>query len=361
MKTIMTTNHTTERTTNHTRKHTTRIISLLLTLILIVMCVACSSKKPANEVDSVALNVAGLKGPTSIGIASLINEAKEGKTVCQYNDFTMATAADEINAKFVAGELDIILVPANVASVLYNKTKGNVVVLDINTLGVLYMVSANEELVAEINSGKENIDMTSLKGKTLYMTGKGTTPDYVLAYLLASANMSADDLTIEYKSEPTEVAAALAADKDAVGLLPQPFVTVARANNQDLQVVLDTTKAWEIAQGTDGGKLVTGVTIARKDFIEAHPLVAEQFIKDHTESVNMIGTDLDKLAEYVVELGIIAKAEVAKKAIPNCNIVCIYGEDMKKSLSSYLEVLYNLEPKSVGGTLPGDDFYYINK
>lgn len=321
-----------------------RIVSIIV-LLTLVLFVACRKKK-----DDTLVRVAGLKGPTSIGLAGLINDAKTGKTVNQYAEFTMAANADEIVAKFLSGELDIILIPANVASVLYNKTNGTICVLDINTLGVLYMVSADTNIK----------EVSDLKGKTIYLTGKGTTPDYVLQYLLTENGIALADVTLEYKSEATEVAAVLSENSEAVGLLPQPFVTAACAKNESLSVVIDTTAEWKKIQGENGGELVTGVTVARTDFVKEHKEVVEQFIKEHKASAERVSTDLDSIAGFVVELGIIANEGMAKKAIPQCNIVCMTGEEMKKSLSSYLAVLYNAAAASVGGNLPNDDFYYAN-
>lgn len=302
------------------------------------------------ENSDVKVRVGSLKGPTSIGLVSLMNEAKKEKTEIKYDDFYMSAAADELTAKFVKGELDIVLVPANVASILYNKTEGKVRVLDINTLGVLYMVSGAEIITA----------MTDLKGKTIYLTGKGTTPDYVLQYLLEENGISENEVTIEYKSEATEVVAMLSENPEAVGLLPQPFVTVACAQNEKLSVVLNMTEEWQKVQGGAGGKLVTGVTVAGQQFVEEYPELVEKFLKEHKASTEFTETNPDETAEYVVELGIIAKEAIAKQAIPKCNIVCITGNEMKENLSGYLKVLFEKSPESVGGTLPLEDFYYTD-
>lgn len=323
---------------------------LLMVLVLaMIMASGCQGKtKTAAVTDDVVIRVGSLKGPTSIGLVSLMHEAEAKATVNNYDEFTIAAAADELNTQFVKGELDIILIPANVASVLYNKTGGEVTVLDINTLGVLYMVSADTSIT----------DIASLSGKTVYLTGKGTTPDYVLQYLLAENGVDLSEVTLEYKSESTEVAAVLSENPDAIGLLPQPFVTTACAQNDKLSVILDMTAEWKKVQGEDGGQLVTGVTIVRNSFLEEHPQAVAQFIKEHQASTEFVETNLDTAAGYVADLGIIAKEEIAKKAIPECNIVCLTGKDMKASLETYLQVLYDRDAVSVGGAMPGDDFYY---
>ncbi|MBO5207765.1 MAG: ABC transporter substrate-binding protein [Lachnospiraceae bacterium] len=298
--------------------------------------------------EAVDINVGSLKGPTSIGLVYLMDQAKNGEAANNYN-FTMATAADELLPKMISGEMDIVLVPANVASVLYNKTEGGVSVIDINTLGVLYMVSGDSSIQT----------MTDLKGKTIYLTGKGTTPDYVLQYLLTENGMTTDDVTLEYKSEATEVAAVLAENPDAIGVLPQPFVTAACIQNEALTVVMDLNAEWNAVQGEGGSSLVTGVTVVRNEFLAENPEAVAKFMEEHEASAAYANENVEAAAELVAAEGIIEKAPVAAKAMPKCNITYIDGEDMKTALSGYLEVLFNQDASSVGGSLPADDFYYI--
>jgi len=300
--------------------------------------------------SSMALRVGSLKGPTSMGLVSLMDQASKGEAKGNY-EFTMVTAADELLTKVISGDLDIALVPANMASILYNKTNHGVNVIDINTLGVLYVVSSDESIQS----------VADLKGKTLYMTGKGTTPDYVLQYLLSENGLTTDDVTIEYKSEATEVAAVLKEQEGAIGLLPQPFVTVAMAQNESLKMVLDLTKEWEAIQGGTGGSLVTGVTICRSELF-ADPAGAEAidvFLAEHKASAMFAIDNVAETADLVAAAGIIEKAPVAAKAIPYCSITFVDGEMMKSMLDGYLTVLFDQDPASVGGTLPDDAFYYI--
>lgn len=304
------------------------------------------SSDPAKDSDKekTAVSVGALKGPTSMGLVSMMNSES---SVNQYT-FSMVTAADELVASVATGKTDIALVPANVASVLYNKTEGGVAAIDINTLGVLYVVSDD----ASIQS------VADLKGKTVYLTGKGTTPDYVARYLFRENGLSEEDVTLEYKSEAAEVAAILKEKTGAVGLLPQPFVTVALTQNPDLGIVLDLTEEWDKVQGTDGSRLVTGVTIVRKDFLAENTEAVDAFLLEHKASTEAVYEDPDAAAELIVQAGIIEKPEIAKKALPYCNITYIDGQEMKNALSGYLSVLAEQDPSSVGGSLPGDDFYY---
>ena len=295
-----------------------------------------------------AIRVGSLKGRTSMGLAELMDRAEKGETENDYT-FTMAGKADELVGSIASGDLDIVLVPANVASILYTKTQGNVNVIDINTLGVLYVVASDDSISS----------MEDLKGKTVYMTGKGTTPEYVMNYLLSENGLTNGDVTLEFKSEATEVASVLKEDSSAVGVLPQPFATAACIQNEALKPVLDLTEQWNLLNKENGSQLVTGVTIVRSDFLKENEEAVKLFIEDHKASAAYTSEHLDEAAEMVAALGIVEKAPIAKKAMPACNIVCITGEEMKSALSGYLSVLEAADAKSVGGQLPADDFYYL--
>ena len=306
----------------------------------------CGSGKAEEKFT---VKVGALKGATTLGLLPLEDKAANGEAGENY-EFSMMTAADELLPMMIKGELDIALLPSNVASILYQKTNGGVTVIDINTLGVLYMVSGDSSV-----TGVEN-----LAGKTIYLTGKGTTPDYVLHYILSGNGMDADsDCTLEYKSEATEVAALLAENPDAIGLLPQPFVTAACAQNDALSVILDMNAEWEKLQGEDGSRLVTGVTVVRNEFLQEHENAVATFMEEHQASAQSMNSDVENGAKLAVASEIIAKEPIALKAIPKCNITYIDGADMKQALSGYLEVLYEQNPESIGGALPGDDFYYV--
>ncbi len=318
------------------------LILAVMAVLLLGALAGCGQRE-----EPAAVRVGGLKGPTSMGLVFLREQAQSGQAAQEY-EFTMAVAADELLPLMIKGELDIALIPANVASVLYNKTEGGVSVIDINTLGVLYLVS-----------GDNTIDsMESLRGRTVYLTGKGTTPDYVLQYLLRANGIDPSECTLEYRSEATEVAVLLAEQPQAAGLLPQPFVTVACAQNEELDVVLDMNQQWNLAQG-EGSSMVTGVTVVRNAFLQEHPGAVQSFLEEHAASVRAIQEDPDKGAQLVVAAEIITKEPIARKAIPQCNITYIDGEEMRQALSGYLQVLFEQDPASVGGKVPGEDFYYV--
>jgi NitT/TauT family transport system substrate-binding protein len=303
-----------------------------------------AESEPAGKPE---LRVAALKGPTAIGMVKVMEDASAGTSANEYN-FTIAGTADEISAGLVKGELDIAAVPCNLASVLYNKTKGQIKLAGINTLGVLYIVETGDSIQS----------VEDLKGKTIYSTGLGTTPQYTLNYLLTSYGIDPEkDVTIEYKTEATEVAAILSETKDAVAMLPQPYVTTVLMNNDKVRVALDIAKEWEVAS-EDGSSVVTGVVVVRSDFLEKNKEAFDAFLEEYAASTAFVNENVEE-ASALVEKFDIFKAAVIKKAMPYCNITLLQGEEMKTKVSGYLKVLYNQNPQSVGGTLPADDFYYM--
>ena len=300
--------------------------------------------------DQTEVRVAALKGPTAMGMVKLMDDSDHGDTGANQYTFTIAASPDEITPQIVQGNLDIAAVPANLASVLYNKDGVDVSVLAINTLGVLYIVENGDT----INSVED------LKGRTIYASGKGATPEYALNYMLQANGIDPEkDVTIEYKSEHSECVAALAADEDGVAMLPQPFVTVAMTQNENIRIALDMTEEWQKAAEAKGenATLLTGVVIARNEFIAEHPEAVELFLEQYAASVDYVTSDVSDAAQLVGNYDIVA-APVAEKAIPYCNITCITGSEMKEKLSSYLAVLAEQNPAAVGGALPEDDFYY---
>ena len=308
-----------------------------------------STKEKSQEAkENYSLKIGSLKGPTSMGLVSLMDNAETENAKGSYK-FTMVTAADELLGKIANKELDIALIPANMASILYGKTKQSIRVLNINTLGVLYMISSDDSIQTAAD----------LKGKTVYLMGKGTTPDYALRYVLNGNGLTENDVSLEYKSEATEVAAILKENPFAVGLLPQPFVTAALAQNDALKIVLNIENEWKQISGESGSTLVTGVTICRKEVLENYKEAVDLFLEEHKESVKFSNDQPAQAAVLISATGIIGKASIAEKAIPYCSIVSIDGKEMKSLLSGYLDVLFNIDPLTVGGSLPDNDFYYL--
>ena len=303
-----------------------------------------SAVEPGYE-EGLTTRVAALKGPTAMGLVCLMSE-NEGEDA--HYSFDLYTSGDEIVPLIGKGEVDIALIPTNLAATRYQKTEGGVQVLDVNAGNVLYVVSHDEALT----------DLSGLKGKTVYMTGKGTSPDWTLQYLLGKAGMSESDLTIEFKAEATEVVSALAQDASAVGILPQPFATVAMLQDQELSMNFPLENAWK-EYSPDGSGIATGVTVVRTEFAKEHPAAVAQFVQDHQASVAAAEEKPADAAALIEQYGIV-KAAVAQQVIENFNpMVATTGEEMKTWVSGYLEMLYEVAPDAVGGKLPDEGFYYL--
>ncbi len=299
------------------------------------------------EEQSVTIRLGGLKGPTSMGMVKLLDDAENGLTENKY-EFTMAGSADELTPKLLKGELDILAVPANLGAILYSNSEGAVQMLAVNTLGVIYIVEKGGESINSIED---------LKGTTIFATGKGSTPEYALTYLLSQHGLKiGEDVTVEWKSEPTEVVAAMSGEGNFIAMLPQPFVTVASTQIENLRVALDLTKEWEALD--NGSAFVTAGLIIRKAFAEENPEAVAKFIDEYRASTEYVNANVDDAAQLIEKYDIV-KAPVAKKAIPFCNIVCITGDEMVTMVKGYFEVLAEQNIKAVGGKLPEDDFFWV--
>lgn len=322
-----------------------RILCSIMCLIMVWSLVGCQNQGiDHKEREKKTLKIASLKGPTSMGLVSLMKESEEQKNT-KY-DFSMYTTADEIVPLMVKGEIDIAAIPANLASVLYHKTNGEVSVLNINTLGVLYIL----ENKTTIHS------FADLKGRKVYMTGKGTIPEYVMRYLMKENGLEEEDIVLEFKSEPLEIANILSTESDAIAVMPQPFVSVAMKQNESLRIALDLTEEWERVN-TSNSSCITGVTIVRNDVLKENQEMVAAFLSDQEKSVQDTNANVANAAVLMEEYDIV-KENVAKEAIPYCNLTYISGAEMKEQLGGYLLVLYELNKESVGGSLPEDAFYY---
>ena len=320
-----------------------KLTSLLLSAALMISLLACGAFAAKTKSG---VRFAGLKGPTTMGLVNLLDMERSGKA-SQHYDLQLYGAADEIVPKLIKGELDMAAIPANLAATLYQKTNGGIQVMAVNTLGVLNVVEKGDSVHS----------FADLKGRTILSTGKGTTPEYVLRYLLTKNGLDPDkDVKIEYYSEASEVTAQMAATKkDAIAVLPQPYVPAAGLQDETLRVALNLTEEWNKVADT---QLITGVTVVRKEYAEEHPDVVAAFLTDYAKSVEAANTDLDGTAALCEEQGVVAKAAIAKKALPNCIIVCLTVDERKTNASAYLQVLFDADPKAVGGAMPGDDFYW---
>ena len=297
----------------------------------------------------VTITIASLKGPTTMGLVGLMDDAAKGTAAEDYQ-VTMYASPDEVVPLVAQGSVDMALIPSNLAAVLYAKTKGTdaaISVMAINTLGVLNIVESGDTVKS----------IADLKGKTVYLTGKGASPEYVMNYLLTQAGLTPGvDVDLQFLTEHTEVVAKLASTPGSIGVLPQPFVTIAEAKSPDLRTALDLTKEW--AAVSPDSQLITGVVVVRNSFATQNPEAVAQFMTDYAASTEWVNANPADAAPLIVAAGIVPDPALAEKAIPLCYITFVSGAEMKSALSGYLQVLFNADPKSVGGSMPGDDFYF---
>ena len=312
-------------------------LSILIILAAFIFVFAGCAKE-----EMPVIKIATLAGPTGMGMTKLIDEA-EGKY-----EVSVLTSPDQITPKIINGEADICAVPSNLASVLYAKTEGQIKVLSINTTGVLYIVENGDT----INT------IADLKGKTIYASGQGSSPEYILNHVLEENGLVPnEDVTIIYEAEHATLANMVAAGEVDIAILPEPFVSVVSAKNADVKVKIDMNAEWEAIYG-EGVTIPMGVAIVQKDFLDKYPKAVEAFMEDYEASVNFVNDDMEAASALIAEQGILPSAGVAKMAIPRAGISFIVGDELESVLNQYLEVLYDYNPASVGGTLPDEDFYY---
>lgn len=319
-----------------------KMTALLMAIILMFSIGGCGKKEAAPA----EMNLAVMTGPTAIGLVKVMSDMEAGTAKNEYN-FSVYGTGDEIATELLKGNLDAACVPCNLAAVLYSKSGGEIVTAAINTLGVLYIVETGDTIQR----------VEDLRGKTIYSTGQGTTPEFTLRYLLSASGIDPDkDVTIEYKSEASEVAAMLAEATDAVAMLPQPYVTAAMNQNASLRIALSVTEEWETLN--EDSTVVTGVLVARKSYIEENEEAFRVFLEEYETSAAYANEHVEETAAGLEHFNIF-KAAIAKKAIPYCNVTYIDGTDMKEKMQAYLQVLFDQKAAAVGGAMPGDDFYYM--
>lgn len=337
-----------------------RFISITLAIILalsVLTLFSCTDEGDIEETvgetvlhedtapaDFTEIRVAVLNGTTGFGIAPLYSDIQNGIDHNMNAKIDFYSDATLVSPLVIGGSVDIAAVPTNLAAVLYNKAQGAIEVLAVNTLGVLYLIENGET----VNS------LADLEGKTVYLPGSGSNPEYVLKTLLELAGLT-DKVTLDYTyATPDELTAALAGGKAGIGVIPEPKVTAAMTKNSSLRVALDFSKEWKTLTGTE---LVQGCIIARKEFINEHPVAVENFLKAYEASVNTLNSDPEKAAASVVDAGIAANENLVKNALPRCNITYLVGDEMKAALNEFWGALFAQVPSSVGGAMPDEKIF----
>ena len=334
-------------------KHIKSIISLLLALTMALSLTACGTQadtEPQQPDDTPApaeVNLYVLSGPTGIGAMNLWAAADAGETQNTYH-ITMPGANDEVVAAISNGDADIAAVATNLAATLYNKTSGGVTVLAVNTLGVLSL----------LGNGQEIASIADLAGKTIYAPGQGANPEYILRYVLSGNGLDPDkDVTIRFVGEGSELLTVWQTDPEAVIMAPQPVATSILMQNESAKTLFNMTDEWDKVSGGDS-TLMMGCVIVRNEFLQENPGAVALFLQEYAASIEKAQSDVEGTAALCEQYGLIPKAALAQKAIPSCGLTFVTGAEMKSALSGYLQVMFDADPKSVGGAMPGDDFYY---
>ncbi len=323
-----------------------RILSILLLITIAFTLTACGSKsKETGTYKSVDMTVACLKGPTGLGMAKLMKD-NEGKKTANNYKFTVATSPDEISGKIVTGEINIASVPTNLAAKLYNKTNGKVKMLAVNTLGVLSIIENG-------NSIKTAAD---LKGKTIYATGEGSNPEYILKEILKDNKFQVGkDVNITFVASNDELTAAIVSGKAQVAMVSEPVASVVLSKKGSLRRALSLNDEWE---KKEKGKLMMGCVVALDSFINTNKSAVDKFLEEYKKSIDFAINSTDEAAKYCAEFQIVPSEEIAKASIPNSNLTFIKGNEIQKSIENYFNVLTEFDQNSLGGKLPQKDFYY---
>lgn len=329
------------------------LVSLLLALTLALSLNACGTQantEPEQPDDTPApakVNLYVLSGPTGIGAMNLWAAADAGETQNTYH-ITMPGANDEVVAAISNGDADIAAVATNLAATLYNKTSGGVTVLAVNTLGVLSL----------LGNGQEIASIADLAGKTIYAPGQGANPEYILRYVLTGNGLDPDkDVTIQFVGEGSELLTVWQTDPEAIIMAPQPVATSILMQNENAVTLFNMTDEWDKVSGGDS-TLMMGCVIVRNEFLQENPGAVALFLQEYAASIEKAQSDVEGTAALCEQYGLIPKAALAKAAIPSCGLTFVTGAEMKSALSGYLQVMFDADPKSVGGAMPGDDFYY---
>lgn len=324
-----------------------RLFLIITVLVMALSLVSCNEKAPAYDAEK-EISVMVLNGTTGFGAAKLIDDSKNGTAALNYK-FSVESDASAVNAALINGSVDIAALPTNAAAVVYNKTQGGVKVAAVNTLGVLYVVENGDTVKS----------FSDLKGKTLYVPGQGSNPEYITAYLCEKNGLKVgEDITLDFTyNAPADLRTAVASGKVELAVLPEPMVTIAKSANDKLNTALDLTAEWDKVAQKDS--LMQGCIVVSKKFAEENPNELNKFLEEYSASVTFVNENPKEASEMIAEHGIFEKAAVAQKAIPGCNLCYISGDSMKKSLSTFFNIMFDADSKSVGGAVPSDDIYYL--
>ncbi|MCL2841270.1 MAG: ABC transporter substrate-binding protein [Defluviitaleaceae bacterium] len=325
---------------------------ILFTMMILASALLMSCGNDETETilasESANIRIAAMRGPTALGLLHLMDTHDSGHTFHDY-EFTLLGAPTEVPPLLVRGEIDVAVVPANLASILYNNLDGDIQALAVVTLGVLHIVEIGNEIQS----------VSDLAGRTIYTTGQGATPEFALNYVLMQNGLTPGvDVHIAFRAEPGEIAALLETGQIEIALLPEPFISTVLARMDNLRVALDLTEAWDKVQSDYS--LIMSVVVARREFLENHPAAMASFMDEYATSIAFMTTNISEGAQLAVDFELIPALPIAESALPRTNIVFITGAEMQQNLMGFFNVLYNAYPASIGGALPSEDFFFIS-
>lgn len=330
-------------------------VCLLFTSVLLASCDldkdSAADGNTTQDKYSNQINISVLNGTTGFGIAKLMEDVSSGSSAFENAKFSVESDPSNILSGLINGSIDIAALPTNAAANVYNKTGGKVKIAAVNTLGVLYVVVNSENVVLPRTGGIE-----ALRGKTVYCPAQN--PAFIMKALCEKSGLKVgEDIIIDTAySQPADLRAAIVSGKVDIAVLPEPMVTIATSANDKLCTAIDLTHEWNKVFTNDS--LMQGCIVVRTDWLEQNAVAFEQFMKEYKASVEYVNTNVDDAAKLIVKHNIFTNESVAKKAIPNCNIKFVDGDEMAQGLNKFFEALYSVAPASIGNNIPANDIYY---
>ena len=326
------------------RKKSLLIVSMILIMTLMAFT-GCGTQAEEPAELSAPVNIACMNGPTGMGMVDLMGNEN-------YNIEVFQAPTDAV-PKIISGEIDVACVPSNLAAVLYNKTEGQIVSVSPMVMGVLHI----------LGNGVEVSDVADLKGQTIVSAGQGGTPEYALQEVLQNAGLEmGKDVKVEWLASHADVNAKLLSDEGTIAMVPEPFVSAALAQGAGkVTDLFDMNTLWSEATGQD---FPMGVLIARRDFVENRGSDLNILLNDLAASIEDVNSASDEVAQKIVDAGFLGNADIAKAAIPNCNLTLYTGDELAKGaeiMKTFNETMFALTPPAVGGALPGEDLYYTGE
>jgi len=325
-----------------------KIFTIMLVAILLPAFVSCSSQEYPQNYDAPTVRIAAMRGPTALGLLQLMDAAEQDNTIGNY-EFTLLGMPDQVPPLLARGDIDIAAVPSNLAAILHNNPDIDIQVLAIVTLGVLHIV----DTTGEIHS------VSDLAGRTIFVSGQGAMPEFALNYVLSQNGLTPGvDVNIEFRAEHTEIAAMLEAGIAEIALLPEPFVSTVLARVEGLRPALDLTEEWNRIQPDYG--LIMSVVIGRRSFLEENPATVTTLLAEYAASIEFVTSNIPQAAQLAARFDIIPNAAIAETALPRTHITFLNGEEMKRNLMGFYNVLYAQAPQSIGGRLPDETFFFMD-